>query len=65
MIFAATRGYLDNIPTERVAEWENRFVEFLHDKYPAITEAIRTSGALSDDVEKQLIAAIEDFNKGF
>ncbi|MDB5040311.1 MAG: hypothetical protein JWN27_1037, partial [Candidatus Eremiobacteraeota bacterium] len=35
------------------------------EKYPKITDTIRDTGALSDDVEKQLIAAIEDFNKGF
>ena len=30
-----------------------------------LPEAIAKSGALSDDTEKQLISAIEDFNKGF
>jgi F-type H+-transporting ATPase subunit alpha len=65
VIFAATRGYLDGIPTNRVAEWEKRFVAFLHEKHAQVPETTRTTGALSGDVEKQLIAAIEDFNKGF
>ena len=65
VIFAATRGYLDDIPTNRVGEWEQRFVAFLHEKPRRRPRTIRKTGALSADVEKQLIAAIEDFNKGF
>ena len=65
VIFAATRGYLDAFETSRMQEWARRFVGFVHEKYSKVTDAIRESGALSDDVEKQLIAAIEDFNQGF
>jgi F-type H+-transporting ATPase subunit alpha len=65
VLYAATRGYLDEFETSRLQEWVHRFVAFVHEKYPKITDTIRDTGALSDDVEKQLIAAIEDFNKGF
>jgi F-type H+/Na+-transporting ATPase subunit alpha len=65
VIFAATRGYLDAIPTDRLGDWVQRFVEFVHDKHAGVTDTIRTTNALSDDTEKQLIAEIEDFNKGF
>jgi F-type H+-transporting ATPase subunit alpha len=65
VIFAATRGYLDAIPTERVQDWAHRFIGFVHEKHAGVTDAIRDSGALSDDVQKQLIAAIDEFNKAF
>jgi F-type H+-transporting ATPase subunit alpha len=65
VIFAATRGYLDAVPTNRIAEWENSFSGFLREKYGAICEQIRTTGALSDDNTKALISAIEEFNKSF
>src|ERR1700681_49521 len=65
VIFAATRGYLDAIPTGRLGDWVQRFVEYVHDKHAGVTDTIRTTNALSDDAEKQLIAAIEDFNQGF
>jgi F-type H+-transporting ATPase subunit alpha len=65
VIFAATRGYLDAIETGRLQQWVHRFVAFLHEKYASVSDTIRETGALSDDVQKQLIAAIEDFNKGF
>jgi len=65
VIFAATRGYLDAISTDRMQQWAHRFVAFLHEKYATVADTIRDTGALSDDVQKQLIAAIDDFNKGF
>jgi F-type H+-transporting ATPase subunit alpha len=65
VIFAATRGYLDEIPTNRIGDWTNRFIGFLHEKHAAVTDTIRDTSALSADTEKSLIAAIEDFNKGF
>ena len=65
VIFAATRGYLDTIETARAGDWVNRFVAYLHEKYPEIPQTIRDTKALSSDVEPKLVAAIEDFNTGF
>jgi F-type H+-transporting ATPase subunit alpha len=65
VLFAATRGYVDSIPTNRLQDWVHRFVAFVHERHAAVTDTIRKTNALSDDVEKQLIAAIDDFNKGF
>jgi F-type H+-transporting ATPase subunit alpha len=65
VIFAATRGYLDGIDTGRLQDWVHRFLGFIHDKHPQVTDTIRDTAQLSDDVQKQLIAAIEEFNKGF
>jgi F-type H+-transporting ATPase subunit alpha len=65
VIFAATRGYLDAIPTNRIAAWENAFVNALREKNPEILEQIKTTSALSDDNQKALVGAIEAFNKTF
>ncbi|HTW84691.1 MAG TPA: F0F1 ATP synthase subunit alpha [Candidatus Sulfotelmatobacter sp.] len=65
VLFAATRGYLDGIDTGRLQDWVHRFLGFVHEKHAAITDTIRTTSALSDDVQKQLVGAIEEFNKGF
>ena len=43
VIFAATRGYLDAVPTNRVADWAKRFVDFLHEQHGAVSDAIRTT----------------------
>ncbi len=65
LIFAATKGFLTDIPTPRLQEWGNAFVNFVHEKHAAITDSIRDTKALSDDATKQLEAAILAFNKSF
>jgi F-type H+-transporting ATPase subunit alpha len=65
VIFAATRGYLDAFPTGRLHDWVNRFVPFVHERHSEITNTIRDTAALSEDVQKKLVGAIEEFNKGF
>jgi F-type H+-transporting ATPase subunit alpha len=65
VIYAATKGYLDEVPTNKIAEWESSFVHNLRDKHPEILASIKTTSQLSDDNTKALIAAIEEFNKSF
>ncbi|HMD01693.1 MAG TPA: F0F1 ATP synthase subunit alpha, partial [Candidatus Baltobacteraceae bacterium] len=65
VIFAATRGYLTDIPTDRLQEWSRSFVSYAHEKHPEIPNSIAETKALSDDTTKALIAAIEEFNKSF
>jgi F-type H+-transporting ATPase subunit alpha len=65
VIFAATRGYLDAIPTNRIASWENAFVDMLRSKHPEILESVRSTSQLSDDTTKSLVGVIEDFNTSF
>jgi F-type H+-transporting ATPase subunit alpha len=65
VIYAATRGYLDAIPTAKLAAWESSFVTFLREKHGGVLEQIRTTSQLSDDNTKALVAAIEEFNQSF
>jgi F-type H+-transporting ATPase subunit alpha len=65
LIFAATKGYLTNIPTPRLQEWASRFVPFLHEKYAQVPKAIVESKLLSDETAKSLVQAIEEFNRTF
>ena len=65
LIYAATKGYLTEIETARLQEWSHSFIDFLHEKHAGITDGIRDSKALSDDNTKELVSAIEEFNKSF
>ena len=65
LIYAATKGFLTDIPTPRLQEWSHRFVSFVHEKYATITDSIVSSKQLSDDNAKALEAAITEFNKSF
>ncbi|MGH7330682.1 MAG: F0F1 ATP synthase subunit alpha, partial [Polyangiaceae bacterium] len=65
VIFAATRGFLDTIPTNRLQDWLTGFVAHLHEKHAQTLNSIRDSKQVSEDSEKALEAAIAEFNKTF
>lgn len=64
-LYAGTRGYMDEIPVTAVRKYEDDLQEFIANAKPEILEGIKTKGALDDDLEGKLKAALEEFNKGF
>lgn len=65
IIYAANKGFVNDIATSRLQNWARGFIDFLHEKHPEIPKAIADSNQLSDDVKKQLDSAATEFNKGF
>ncbi len=65
IIYAATKQYLIDIPVEDVLEFEKGLFDYLDSKHPEIPAAIKDEKVISDDTEKKLISAIEDFKKTF
>ncbi|KAG7801835.1 hypothetical protein KL944_002903 [Ogataea haglerorum] len=61
VIYAGVNGYLDNIPIERIPEFEEQFVAYLKANEGDILEAIRTKGELSSDLLDKLKSATETF----
>jgi F-type H+-transporting ATPase subunit alpha len=64
-IYAGTRGHLDKIPRDRVAEWEKDFLAFIHEQKSEIYDKIAQTKKLEDDTAAALEAAIADFQKQF
>ncbi|MDA1099516.1 MAG: F0F1 ATP synthase subunit alpha [Proteobacteria bacterium] len=64
-IFTGVRGYLDRIAVSEIGRFEQEFLNEIREKKPEILAAIRDSGDLSDDVDKQLREFLEDFTKKF
>ena len=65
IIFAGTNGYLDEIEESRVAEFEEKFMDYLDSSCSDIMSNIKESGELSDDNKNSLKDKIEGFVKGF
>jgi len=65
LFFAATKGFLLEIPTDRLQSWIHRFLDHLHEVAPGITESIATTKALSDETREQLEHVLTEFNRGF
>ncbi|MCX6343939.1 MAG: F0F1 ATP synthase subunit alpha [Armatimonadetes bacterium] len=65
IIFAATNGYLDDLPVSSAGKFEKEFDAFMADKYPDVGHTILKTGVLDDATLETLKKAIEEFKKQF
>ncbi len=65
VIFAGGQGYLDDLPVNKVGEFERGLLGAFRAKHQDILSKIATEKSLSDDLRVQLKAAIESFKKTF
>jgi F-type H+-transporting ATPase subunit alpha len=65
IIFAGTRGLLDEIPVADIARWEREFYTFLEEKRPGILATLTDTGELTKDVEAELTDAATEFTRSF
>jgi F-type H+/Na+-transporting ATPase subunit alpha len=65
IIYAATNGYIDDVPVERVREWEHGLHEFMREQRPAVGQAIVETKQLSDETIAQLKDALEAYKRQF
>jgi len=63
ILYAATRGFMDDIPVARVREFEKKFLDYLRASQPEILAGIHNLGTLSEP--EVLSAAILAFKKTF
>ena len=57
-IFAASGGFMEGIAVEQVRVFESGLVEYMRHHYPEVEDAIRESGALTEETEAALRAGI-------
>ena len=65
IIFAASKGYLDDIDVEKVADFETSLFEYLDANASDQLKAIRNEGTISDENSDALDKAISDFKNSF
>jgi F-type H+/Na+-transporting ATPase subunit alpha len=65
VIFAGTRGFLDNIPVGDVSAYEVQLLAALRTNGADLLTAIRTDKAIKDDVDKKLAAFLDSFTQNF
>ncbi|MDD9950551.1 MAG: F0F1 ATP synthase subunit alpha [Zetaproteobacteria bacterium] len=63
-IYAATKGYLDDLPTAKIREWEVELAVIFKDKYSDVMQKMR-EGVKLKEVEAALQEAIAAHLKGF
>ncbi len=65
IIYAGSQGILDDIPNEKIGEFEKGLLDHLDANHEGILKTISSSGEISDETGEELKKAIEDFKKGF
>ncbi len=62
-IFTAVRGFLADIPVDKVVTFHNDFLKFMHSNHPDIGKKIAEQKKLDDALENQIKAAITEFKE--
>jgi len=65
IIFSAGKGLLDDIPSDKVREFETSVLEFLDNNHSNLLSSIKKSGEISSEVSEKLENAVNDFKKSF
>ncbi|HEX6493062.1 MAG TPA: F0F1 ATP synthase subunit alpha, partial [Candidatus Dormibacteraeota bacterium] len=64
-IFAGARGFLDDVAIDRISEFERSLLRFMDQNHPQIEKDIAEQGRITDETDKALREAVDDFKKGF
>ncbi len=65
ILYTATTGKLDDVPTNRVKDFETQFFRYLEAEQPTILKDLAKGGALTDEIAKSLDEAIVKFRESF
>ncbi len=65
VIYAASRGYVDNVDTNDVPDYEDQLLDFLRDSHGEILAAIRDEQEISDETDQSLQSALSRFNENY
>ena len=65
IIYAVTNGFLDEIPVNRVREFERGFLDYMATQYPQVPQGIVRDRALTKEIEADLKRGIEAYKQVF
>jgi F-type H+-transporting ATPase subunit alpha len=61
IIFAGTNGFADQVPVDKMAQWQVELFRFMEASYPEIGRDITEKKMITDDNRASLIKALESF----
>jgi len=65
IIWAGTKGYLDDIPTGDILRFEEEFLAFCERDYPHIEHNLDKEKVISEKTDEELVKAVEAFKASF
>lgn len=64
-IFAGSKGFLDDLEIDKVAQFESELHQHIRDEFPEVLEEIASSGKISDELSAQISEIITNFKSNF
>ncbi len=64
-IYAGAKGYLDDLPLSRVAEFEAAMLKHFQDEFPEIRQELMDKQQFDDELEAKIVETIKNFKKRF
>ncbi|HYI21204.1 MAG TPA: F0F1 ATP synthase subunit alpha, partial [Candidatus Limnocylindrales bacterium] len=65
ILWVVTNGYLDDVPTPKVREFEQRYYRFMEAEQADLLKSLGDQGGLTDEIVDALRAATESFKQTF
>ncbi len=65
IIWAATNGYVDDVPVEQARRFENELLRFVENSHPGLLQSIREKKTITDDIKNDLAQALSDFKVNY
>lgn len=64
-IYAATRGHMDDIPVNKIADFEKGLLQFMRDRKSDVMKKLTETNDLTSEVEEGIKSAITEFKRSF
>jgi F-type H+-transporting ATPase subunit alpha len=65
IIYAATSGHLDGLPTKVIGRYERELYTFLEARHPSVLTDVKEKKELTPEITAKIEAALGEFAKGF
>ena len=63
VLWAVQNGYMDNVPVDRIKDCQTQLTDFLTTRKPELLKEIAGQGTLSDSLNAELRASVEQFKE--
>lgn len=65
VIFAGTKGFIDEFPVGSIGKYEEKMLEFVHRDSPDILREIRSKKVLDSELEQSIVDMLKEFSEEF
>jgi F-type H+-transporting ATPase subunit alpha len=65
VLWAMQNGFLDDVPVEKVKDWQSKLSQFFLDRKAALLEKVRKEAAVSDALAAELKTAVTEFKQTY